>query len=142
MARYIDAEMLVKSIEKRRLVFKDTITVAEALAAQGKVIRAEIENAPTADVVPRSEYEKLAFQFRELDIECDRLEKVEEQYNKLKSEVEELKKIYQTYNKAIKHERQELAREIFAEVERFLFKNKTLINITDFAELKKKHIGE
>lgn len=48
---YIERETLIKSIEKRRLVFKDGITVAEALAAQGKVIREEIENAPAADVV-------------------------------------------------------------------------------------------
>lgn len=49
--RYIDADKLIKSIEKRRLIFKDTITVAEALESQGKVIREEIENAPTADAV-------------------------------------------------------------------------------------------
>lgn len=51
MNRYIDADALIKTIEKRRFVFKDTITVAEALLAQGRVIREEIDNAPTADVV-------------------------------------------------------------------------------------------
>lgn len=48
---YIEREALIKSIENRRLVFKDTISVPEALATQGRVIREEIENAPAADVV-------------------------------------------------------------------------------------------
>lgn len=51
MSRYIDADALIKDIESRRLVFKDTITVAEALLSQGNVIRKAIEEAPTADVV-------------------------------------------------------------------------------------------
>lgn len=51
MKRYIDADALVKDIENRRLVFKDTITVAEAMKAQGNAIRKAIGEAPTADVV-------------------------------------------------------------------------------------------
>lgn len=38
-----------------------------------------------------------------------------------KSEVEELKHIYKRYNKAIRHERAEVAREIFDEIESVLF---------------------
>lgn len=51
MARYIDVDLLIKDIEDRRLVFKDTTTVAEALLSQGNVVRKAIEEAPTADVV-------------------------------------------------------------------------------------------
>ena len=51
MARYIDADALIKDIESRRLVFKDTITVAEALLSQGNAIRKAINEAPTYDVV-------------------------------------------------------------------------------------------
>lgn len=51
MARYIDADALIKSAESKRLVI-DTAktTVAEALRIQGKAIREAIENAPTAYV--------------------------------------------------------------------------------------------
>lgn len=51
MAEYIERKALIKDIESRRLVFKDSITVAEALLSQGKAIRKAIEEAPTADVV-------------------------------------------------------------------------------------------
>lgn len=49
--RYIDADALIKDLESRRLVFKDTIRVADALRSQGRVMRKAIEEAPTADVV-------------------------------------------------------------------------------------------
>lgn len=49
--RYIDADALLKDLESRRLVFKNTISVADALRAQGRVMREAIEEAPTADVV-------------------------------------------------------------------------------------------
>ena len=51
MSRYIDADALIKDIESRRLVFTNTITVAEAMLSQGNAIRKAIEEAPTADVV-------------------------------------------------------------------------------------------
>lgn len=50
MSRYIDADALVEDIKRRRLIFKDTIEVHEALSAQGKAIRRAIDEAPTADV--------------------------------------------------------------------------------------------
>ena len=50
MGRYIDADSLVEDIKRRRLIFKDTIEVHEALSAQGKAIRRAIDEAPTADV--------------------------------------------------------------------------------------------
>ena len=51
MARYIDADKLIKDIESKRLVFKDTTTIGEALLSQGNAIREAIEKSPTADVV-------------------------------------------------------------------------------------------
>lgn len=63
-----------------------------------------------------------------------------------KSEVEELKKIYKKYNKAIRHERVEVAREIFEEIENdyadFLFdghRNIIVLTEKDYNELKKKY---
>ena len=47
---YIDKEKLIKDIESRRLVFKDTTTVEEALLSQGTIIRKAIEDAHAADV--------------------------------------------------------------------------------------------
>lgn len=51
MAEYIEREALIKDIESRRLVFKITVTVEEALVSQGNAIRKAIEEAPAADVV-------------------------------------------------------------------------------------------
>ena len=59
-----------------------------------------LECLPTADVVPRSEYDNLKFQFDALDRECDRLEKQESS----------------RYD-AIVEAKTELAREIFEEME-------------------------
>lgn len=68
-----------------------------------------------------------------------------------RSEVEELKKIYRTYNKAIKYERQEVAREIFEEIDKEYGENCGAYRIDDLtygqlwdylAELKKKYIVE
>ena len=63
-----------------------------------------------------------------------------------KSEVEELKHIYKRYNKAIKHEREEVAREIFEEIEKLMFDGAVggkfpakVINPSKYAELKKKY---
>lgn len=64
-----------------------------------------------------------------------------------KSEVEELKKIYKKYNKAIRHERVEVAREIFEEIEEFdrrpIPESKAVyvIKESEIAELKKKYTG-
>ena len=57
MEKYISADVLTKSLKERRLICKGTITVSEALEAQGKAILEEIEATPAADVVPRSEVE-------------------------------------------------------------------------------------
>lgn len=51
MAEYIERKALIKDIEKRRLIFKNDISVAEALSVQGKTIREAIEEMPAEDVV-------------------------------------------------------------------------------------------
>ena len=67
MRRYIDAEELIKSLEKRRLILKYTIPVADALLIQGRVIREGIENAPTADVVEVKHGEWLLGKYKCMD---------------------------------------------------------------------------
>ena len=99
----------------------------------------------TADVVPRSEVidefverlhkEKIIIKDHRGQLGevvrigfIDRIAKEMKENEKFKAELDQAK--------------QEVAREMFAEIERFLFDDKTLINITKFAELKKKFIGE
>ena len=65
MARYIEKEPLCAWLEN--------------MGVSDFIIR-KIEseaNFPTADVVPKSEYDDLKFQFEALDHECDRLEAAE-----------------------------------------------------------------
>ena len=81
MARYYESETLIEFVKK----YTPHINGESTLECVERAIR----EAPTADVVP-------------------------------KSEVEELKQIYQKYNKAIKHERAEVAREIFEEIEKII----------------------
>lgn len=57
MAKYIEAEALMKELESKRLVFDDPVNFkeaqirADALKKQGAIIRETIENFPAADVV-------------------------------------------------------------------------------------------
>ena len=57
MAKYIEADALMKDLESKRLVFDDPVNFkeaqirADALKKQGAIIRETIENAPAADVV-------------------------------------------------------------------------------------------
>jgi hypothetical protein len=93
MTRYIDADALVKAIDRKLLIFGYTITVAEALRLQENVFRQMIDAAPTADVVPRAEYDVL-------DAECSRLERYESRW---------CDEVFMA--------RAKVAREIFAEIE-------------------------
>lgn len=76
MARYIDADKVMEEINRiggHNLCEWETIGV-----------KALIDRQPTADVVPKSEYDNLKMRFDALDRECDRLEKAEsEKHDKI-----------------------------------------------------------
>ena len=102
MARYIDADDIIKAIKNRFKVYHEIPCSQDDRRVQeivGLVIRM-IDEQPTADVVPKSEVE-------ELNRECESLGKTvneaSELIRKLKGKVEQAK--------------QEVAREIFAEIE-------------------------
>ena len=95
MPRYIDADKLVAWC-------KDTYQAQSTTEGKAYVnaFLTQVFSAPTADVVPKSEYDDLKFQFEAIDHECDRLEAAESrQYD------------------AIVEAKAEVAREIFEEIE-------------------------
>ncbi len=58
MPRYIDADALLEELKSRKLIFEESTLVEEAIAEQCSVFEEAIEEAPTADVVPKSEVDK------------------------------------------------------------------------------------
>lgn len=105
------------------------------------IVKSAIENAPIENVVPKSEYEKLEWQFKELDIECNRLEKDEENFHKAKQEV--AREIFEHMKKRIHHEYTYLADNVPNDDDYYLGK---LAGISEaeiiIAECEKKYIGE
>lgn len=121
MPEYIDKEKLIRDLIDNRSFYP-------------AIVKNAIEDAPTEDVVPRSEYEKLEREFKVLDIECERLEKVEENFHKAKTDVareifEELKAMTEV------HEYHDA--EFGFWTEQFVE-----LSIEDIADLEKKYIGE
>ena len=136
MARYIDADALIKYIESKRMVFTDTATVATALKSQGDVIRRCIETFPTADFVPKSEE----------GAECPtchgtgRIGTTDWLTKGLSK-----KQIAEEKAKAVaeheQHIKSEVAREIFAEIGKIVYGRDFVTGcmLLELAELKKKY---
>ena len=129
MARYIDADGLIKKVFPYDVVDKKCYTI------NAKRIYEAIQEAPTADVVPRSEVEILKV----------RLEMAEEAYKGLSE-------LYHTDTDALVEARRktevEVAREIFEEIET-LFGAATEVTIiaqvietSEYKALKKKYIPD
>lgn len=112
MAEYIDREKL-----KRNLIDNRSFYPA--------IVKNAIENAPTEDVVPKSEVEKF---IQEID-----------QIQKDKADVTYLKK------QLIAKAKQEVAREIFEKIENILEVDKygeAKLDVRELYELEKKYIGK
>lgn len=109
---YINRELALKLLERnsitKHITFSDGVSIYDTIA-----------NIPTADVVPKSEYENLKFQFDALDHECDRLERAES-----------------NRHDAIEQAKSEVAREIIGEINRYLRLNE------DIAQKCKEENGE
>ena len=116
MARYIDAERFdVVTFQRCSEDFMDGMDY----------ILDMIENAPTEDVVPKSEVEKF---IQEID-----------QIQKDKAEITYLKE------QMIAKAKQDVAREIFEEIEHEAYKNEEgdlYLDLPDYLKIKKKYIGE
>lgn len=109
MPRYIDADELYKSeIERCHCV-----PLIGSCSNDNKSLRDVLEEAPTVDVVPRSEVEEL------------------------KVELKAMRGAANSYKLHYEQAKQEVARKIFAEMDILGTYNPVL-----YAELKKKYIGE
>lgn len=153
-ARYIDANKLIR----------DLIDNKEFYPA---LVKSAIENAPTEDVVPESEVELDEIAYKSLQELYDNdVKELSDNNERLRAEVEELTEERDKYKKYyFRHEydkweaeiKQEVAREIFEKIEKLLCANASgefreeskswfdyfdLHLSEDFAELKKKYIGE
>ena len=139
MARYIDADALIEFITKGLNNPDNT----KAFGYDAIVILTEIEYAPTADVVPKSEVDRLQAEVKVLTensitskypccVSCSRgliLTKSLEEYDKLLADIAN-----------------EVAREIFEEIEKVMLDGAIggkypakVINPDKYAELKKKY---
>lgn len=131
MPKYIDAEKLKRDLIDNRSFYP-------------AIVKNAIENAPTEDVVPRSEYEKMK---EKADRHLDNLKAVLDERAEEKSKVER----YMLKSDGslemiptVESVRQDVAREIFEEIEKSIMSPDQSQNYKEwyFAELKKKYIGE
>ena len=125
MARYIDADKLLADILDERIINK-----TEKAQTVLKHFEIMVNRQPTADVVPKSEVEELK---GELAI-AERHEK-------------DARALFKDAVIQLQNARQEVAREIFEEIEKFArrpfpeSKAVYVIKEREFAELKKKYTG-
>ena len=149
--RYIDADKLIDKIFPIGLIDDGKYTI------NAKAIKMAVDSCPTADVVPKSEYDAVV---SAVDNSTKEFLKLHDDYQDAIHTVERLKNILDSYafqygtvtdkQAIINHERVEVAREIFEEIERLLNLNSFQGDIftgkyfdveleTDIAELKKKY---
>ena len=88
MARYIDADALLEALKSRKLIFEEGTPVEEAIAEQVSVFEEVIEEAPTADVIPKSELAREIF---------DKIEKQLARYSHIHRYAEEAKEVTEEY---------------------------------------------
>ena len=123
--RYIDADALIKKIFPYDVVDKKYYTI------NAKAVADAIDNAPTADVVPKSEVERL---------EKEKAELLVSKETDVHISMEKLVKV-RTEHPIFNAIEEKVAREIFEEIESLFLKDnfRLICNRIDFAELKKKY---
>lgn len=150
MARYIDADALIEYIQET--ICAKCGDISDGIKCKSCGIDDTLyflENAPTADVVPKSEYDAVV---SAVDNSTKEFLKLHDDYQKQKVEIEALKDevkrykryyFHHDYDKMIAEAKAEVAREIFDEIER-IFDGKKYVPypLDAIAELKKKYLGE
>ena len=124
MPRYIDADKLIEKYER---VIKDPWNKSSApssWASAWECVIADIDDIPTADVVPKSEYDAVV---SAVDNSAKEFLKLHDEYQSANAEIERLKHILDCYalqygtvkeqQDVIDKANQEFAREIFEEIE-------------------------
>ena len=144
MARYIDADKLLEKAEEiewfnESTGFYDHINI---------VHKYDVETAPTADVVPKSEVEELSGKYEDLKLKYAELQKDKDELiawsNDKKTEAERWRRNLEAVLEEIPETKREVAREIFEEIENFIPRFKvgyfSYMSLTDgIAKLKKKY---
>lgn len=139
MAIYKDIEHIRKLFDNEykstRKLINEGETHLDNLAEGFSEATRVLDKLPTADVVPRSECEKWYAEYH----------KVKEDLKQEKMYHRSTEKLADRYLIELKQAKQEVAREIFEDIEKHLIFNTygiaTISNKT-FAKLKKKYIGE
>ena len=148
MARYIDADKLAEYITTNYCKNCDIYDGEKCNACPMNDALNYIETFQTADVVPKSEVDKLN---KELDNLAEELSDLIVEKDKLFDEVVRLRTVLDEYEETsgLKQAKAEVAREIFEEIDKILKSSPTeimgrayyykCIVDEDFAELKKKY---
>ena len=132
MARYYESEALIEFVKQNTPNMNGETTM--------KCVEFAIKNAPTADVVPKSEVDRLVDKWigsGELTPDEKTLRLIEA----LRDEARRYERYYfnHEYDKLIAEAKSEVAREIFEEIERMCIDTFGNFNHRVFAELKKKY---
>ena len=118
MARYIDADELLKELQEE-LDFETPMYTEEQNKYFNSGLRCairDVKKAPTADVVPKSEVDRLQ---QVLDSKCDNCICLARQMLEEKT-AQEIQTLRVRYLKRIDEAKQEVAREIFEEIDRIV----------------------
>ena len=153
MAEYIDREQLLEQIEEPMNWTDSEAELQEQ--ADYQAFKNMVENAPTEDVVPRSEVENLQKRIANQREEIERLRKhthnIQQSRNHYKAKAEsvgkQLHNVLQGYHNRIDQAKQEVAKQIFEEIEKIALTHidrygRCIIDKNDLAELEKKYIGD
>ena len=130
MARYIDADKLCEDLKSMASV-QPPLKQSTILG-----VVSSIKNFPTADVVPKSEYDWVV---SAVDNSTKEFLKLHDDFQKVKREVDRLKYNLKAVLEEIPETKAEVAREIFEEIERMCIDTFGNFNHKVFAELKKKY---
>ena len=131
MPRFIDADKFIERIK-----------VSPAFPNMGmdgyflrEVVINMLGNMPTADVVPKSEYDAVV---SAVDNSTNEFLRLHDAYQNAKTEVETLKDTNEHLAVMLMEAKQEVAREIFEEIDK-LYEQYGFFNTYRYAELKKKY---
>ena len=151
MARYIDADSLLEQISKKKCEV-GKIRYLDGFNDGLMRVRSIISAAPTADVVPKSEVERLKRAYEGSQNTIKGLTEMIREKNKELTKLEtplELHYGEKSLNNLIAEQRADVAREIFEEIEsKKMFLKDCVGNMgvvvlfKDISELKKKYTGE
>ena len=151
MPRYIDADFLIEQLQPAKNSVWNKNDHSKSMSEMIEDFCTELKNAPNADVVPKSEVDKLKIEIEALKIANEKMyaanKEQQAEIDSFLESVDELQadKADVTYFKKqlIANAKSEVAREIFEEIERIGGVNNGLFLYNfEIAKLKKKYTEE